>query len=352
MVIFKNEETYIKLRGGIMIKINKKSQKILLIFLPILLVIAVFSIIISNQNRRRGEIADVPNPTEYTYRKVYLNSSEDTLVPLTIQYQKKDNLADELLFVFNLIKVNSGISNATFTGLVPENVKVEEMVLENQNLTINLDDQFSQYDAKNELRLIQQITWTMTEFADVSSISLKMAGKKLNTMPVKHTPIADEITRDIGINSFYLTSSPFLDSERVLSYYSQKINNKEYIVPFTQYVKNKKKISTEDLTIQTLLTKPSLTSRLSVVSCLQNVELLKASEVKEETLFVSFNDKVLFDETTVQKEVYDVIRASLELCDKVYNVSFVFDEEVYQVSGVKEGETYPVSSIYFNEYAI
>lgn len=335
-----------------MIKLNKKSQKILLIILPILLVISVIAIIISNNNKRQDSYAE-NEPIEYTYRKVYLNSKDDTLVPLTIKYQKKDNLGDEIHYVLNLIKENSGISNDVFTGLIPEDSKIKSLDLEDNNLTINFDIGFQEYAKEEELRLLQQLVWTMTEFNEVDSLTLQMEDEILTNMPVKNTPLAEKTGREIGINSFYLTSADFLSSEKVLSYYAQEIDNKEYIVPFTHYVKNNANLTLPDLTIKTLLTKPSITSQLNLVPCLNEVNQTAASVLEDDVLMVSLNENILFDEKTVNKEVYDILRASLELCEDVKDVSFVFDQEVFAVNGQENlEEIYPVSSIYFNEYYI
>ncbi len=338
-----------------MVKLNKKAKKIIYIAIPLIIVLIVATILVSGKNKKR-DAANHPNNETMMQEQanVYLLSDENIIVPLTVKYNQKDTLGENLLMVLSLIKENSPICNDTFQGVIPEQAKINNLELDGSKvLTIDFDEGFLEYNENHEVALLQTITWTMTEFEEVDAITLTINEEPLLNLPRKHTPVANLLTREMGINNMLVTSTPdILGSTKILSYYTKTIDKKDYVIPVTQYVKNVKNVSLYDLTIQKLLEKPAITTRLKVVDCLKEIKLEKASELKDHILEVSLNEKALFDENTVQKNIYEMIFASMSLYEEVSDVSFIINENVTPVNGHKPDETFFVSSIVFNEYYI
>ena len=242
-----------------------------------------------------------------------------------MKFNQKDTLGENLLMVLSLIKENSAICNDTFQGLIPEEAKINQLTLDDQNvLTIDFDEGFFEYDEKNEVALLESITWTMTEFDEVEGVSLTLNQEPILKMPRRQTPVASLLTRDMGINNLSVT----------------------------QYVQNQEELSIYDLTIEKLKKKPSITTRLKVVDCLQDIQLEASSTLTDQILEVTLNEKALFDENSVQADIYEVILASMNLYDEVENVSFIINEVETPVSGLEESESFSVQSIIFNEYYI
>ena len=67
---------------------------------------------------------------------------------------------------------------------------------------------------------------------------------------------------------------------------------------------------------------------------------------------MTLNEQALFDENSVQSDIYEVILASMNLYEEVENVSFVINDVDTPVSGLEDSESFSVQSIIFNEYYI
>ena len=91
-----------------------------------------------------------------------------------------------------------------------------------------------------------------------------------------------------------------------------------------------------DLTIEKLLEKPAITTRLKVVACLQDIELEASSTLDNQVLKVTLNEQALFDENSVQSDIYEVILASMNLYEEVENVSFVINDVDTPVSSLED----------------
>ena len=222
-------------------------KNLALIISPVLVTclgLGVFFGVKSNTNNKEdNEVNNQYNEIDYSYSKVFLKDKDNTLVPLTIKYEKFDSLGEELMYVTNMLKVDSKVSNSTFKGLLPSNTKVKSLELKDNVLNLNFDENFMTYDSKDELRLLESLVWTLTDFNEVDSINLYVNDERLTNMPVSNTPIKFNVDRQIGINNYLLTSTILGSGQKVLSYYEKQINDSYYYVPVTHYVNNKENIN-------------------------------------------------------------------------------------------------------------
>ena len=331
------------------------SKKMALIFSPLLVAIigaGVFLGVKFNKEKNNDEsVNEIVDQFDYSYSKVFLSDSDGVLIPLTIKYEKFDNLGEELLHVTNMLKEDSKVSNDTFNGLLPSDCSVNNLELTEGVLSLDFDENFKNYESKNELKLLESLVWTLTDFTEVDSLVLSIDGEKLTNMPVNNTPIAT-LDKQIGINNYLLTSSMIFSGERVLSYYEKLIDDTYYYVPVTHYVKNKDELSIYDLTISSLFKNPGITSSMKVCRCLKDTQMVNSSVVNNNILYVSLTEDILFDETTVSLDVYNVIKETTALLEDVVDVSFLMELEEVLVNGKSEEEETQVSKIELNKYYI
>ena len=107
-----------------MIQLNKKAKKIVLIAIPLIAILIIATILIGKNNKKEVANNEPQETVLQQQANVYLASTKDhTLVPLTIKFNQKDTLGENLLMVLSLIKENSAICNDTFQGLIPEEAK-------------------------------------------------------------------------------------------------------------------------------------------------------------------------------------------------------------------------------------
>lgn len=348
--------SYIVLRYDSMKKHLNSKKIIILVFTPVLVALMVVGFIFGIQYKIKERNTSVNQPktdnTLYSYAQIYLADSDNVLLPLTIKYKQPDSQAEELMYILSMLKKDSAVSSKEFNGLLPTDTKVNGMTLENEVLNINFDNSFATYDAKDELRLIESLTWTFTDLPYVSKVTLSMEDTLLKNMPVNKTPLNNPLTKDVGINNLLLTSTIMGTGERVLSYYEKKINNQFYYVPVTHYVSNKNNLSIYDLTIATLFKEPGITSSLQVCRCISETEMMTSSVLTDNILYVSLSDDILFDELTVSYDVYKIIKEVTALLEDVKDVSFLMDLEEVRVNGIEDDEEIAVSKIELNKYYI
>ena len=171
-------------------------------------------------------------------------------------------------------------------------------------------------------------------------------------MPVNNTPINEVLTKQIGINNYLLTSTILGSGERVLSYYEKEINDTYYYVPVTHYVSNKENLSLYDLTINSLFKEPGITSSLQVCRIFEDTNMVNNSILTDNVLYVSLSEDILYDETTVSLDVYNLLVKVTSLLDEVKDVSFLMELEEVKVNGKAEDEESSVSKIELNKFYI
>lgn len=327
-------------------------KTIILFFAPFLIALIVVGFIFSIKANKIDNPQSQPlTDVDYTYTRLYLADCSNTLLPLTIKYETFENKSEELLHIVNMLKKDSEVTNSSFNGLLPSDTLVLSMDLKDENLNINFSSSFKNYDSKDELRILESLVWTFTDLDYVKSISLSMENNLLTNMPVNNTPISSSLDKNIGINKYLLTNSILSQGEMVLSYYEKVINDKYYYVPVTHYVKNENNLSIYDLTITTLFKDPGITSSLSVCKALSDTYMVNNCIVTDNILYVSLSEDILYDETTVSLEVYQLIKECSVLLDDVTDVSFLMELEEVLVNGL-EDESQEVSKIELNKFYI
>lgn len=333
----------------------KTKKKLLFIFIPILIALIVVSVIVKNYKDKQNDNILNENSTnenvDFTYAKIYLLDKDNVLLPLTIKCEEYENPGELYHYLFSCLKEDANYEN--FKGYIPSSCKVNQIEIKDDIVTFDLDENFNKYEAKNELKILEGLTWTFTQFENVDKLELKINGQKLKNMEINKTPLNNYLTKDnIGINNFLLTSTLFQQGEKVLSYYEKEIDDKFYYVPVTHYVSNKNNLKAYDLTISTLFKKPDPLSNLQVARCISETEMVSNSVVTDNVLYVSLTEDILFDELTVSKDVYELLKLSTQLLSDIKDVSFLIELEQYQVNGLKENEEVQVADIVFNKYYI
>lgn len=334
-----------------------KKKKIILIFVPVLIVLLVLGLIIGNffKNKDNTPIDSSSNNQEeinYAYNTIYLADKENVLIPLSIKYQTFDSVGEELLYLISTLKVDSSVSNEYFNGLLPKSCSVKSLDFNEGIVSVNFDSNFATYDSKNELKILESLVWTLCDYEGVNGVSLSMNDTMLKNMPVNNTPINEVLTKQIGINNYLLTSTILGSGERVLSYYEKEINDTYYYVPVTHYVSNKENLSLYDLTINSLFKEPGITSSLQVCRIFEDTNMVNNSILTDNVLYVSLSEDILYDETTVSLDVYNLLVKVTSLLDEVKDVSFLMELEEVKVNGKAEDEESSVSKIELNKFYI
>ena len=110
-----------------------KKKKIILIFVPILVVLLVLGIVFGNlfkkdSNSNESNSNQIDN-VNYSYNNIYLADADNVLIPLSIKYESFDSVGEELLYLVSMLKKDSKLSTNKFNGLLPSECKVNSIDL-------------------------------------------------------------------------------------------------------------------------------------------------------------------------------------------------------------------------------
>ncbi|WP_346657620.1 GerMN domain-containing protein [Paenibacillus sp. YPG26] len=96
---------------------------------------------------------------------------------------------------------------------------------------------FNNYDVKDERKIMEAVTWTLTGSSDVQNVQLWVDGQKLNEMPVGHLPLSQPLNRTVGINLELTPGVNVSQTSPVTVYFASSTQSGvPYFVPVTRLV--------------------------------------------------------------------------------------------------------------------
>ncbi|HUC92674.1 MAG TPA: GerMN domain-containing protein [Paenibacillus sp.] len=129
---------------------------------------------------------------------------------------------------------------AGFMGLLPKGTQVTQLdIVNDQKLAIvDFSGPFADYNAQDERRMLEAVTWTLTGFPDIERVQIWYEGEQLNEMPVDGYPLDEPLTRAMGVNLELAPGVQYADSMPVTIYFSALSDEDEqYYVPVTRLIK-------------------------------------------------------------------------------------------------------------------
>src|SRR5699024_3350214 len=103
-----------------------------------------------------------------------------------------------------------------------------------------LSEDFKNYQAEKEVKILEAMTHTLTQFDSVDNIKLWINGVQLTEMPVNGTPISNGYSRNNGINLDVKNKPDLQHSEAVTVFYPKSYQGDISFVPVTTYINNEK----------------------------------------------------------------------------------------------------------------
>src|SRR5699024_4900077 len=108
-----------------------------------------------------------------------------------------------------------------------------------------------------EIKILESVTHTLTQFDNVEKVKLRINGQPLDEMPVNGTPIAQGYSKAQGINVTESDTLDLINSEAVTMYYPASNEENRYYIPVTQYVETKEEGKLASI-VDSLLDSPTL----------------------------------------------------------------------------------------------
>ncbi len=314
--------------------LKKMSIKKIIVSTTAIILLLVIYLIPDN----RKEIALKNDNIEYIYNNlestIYLVDTNDYVARTSIATCKCTgvDLAKDLVEGLVIGGSKNNIIPNGFRSIIPPDVSIKDIVLDNKILTIDFSKEILEVNEKDEEKMIEAIIYTLTSIDGIDKVIIKVEGEVLNKLPNSKNNIPTILDKTYGINKIYDLST----INNILSYttyYTSTYNNDKYYVPVTKYINS----SEEDIIrviIKELGSSPiyqtNLMSYLNTNATLNNYELI------DNKLSLNFNELLLndLDKKNILEEVIYTISLSM---DNIYNnlesVSFlVNNEEVYTIN--------------------
>ncbi|WP_130860105.1 GerMN domain-containing protein [Gracilibacillus phocaeensis] len=179
-----------------------------------------------------------------------------------------------------------------FQAVLPAGTEIIDLNLEEDGtMVVNVSEEFANYQAEDEDKIIESMTHTLTEFKNVDRVKLWINGEEQQTMPVNGTPLTQGYSRDEGINVHQATGIDLMESEAATLYFPMQGDEMVYFVPVTQHIEMDQD-QTEQSIVQALMEGPAFDLPLENYIN-HGSELTAAPTLDDGTLSLTFNENIL-----------------------------------------------------------
>ncbi|MCM3568362.1 GerMN domain-containing protein [Neobacillus mesonae] len=267
------------------------------------------TISVSDQKEVKKETAEKAE-TNTIKTELYLIDKNGYVVPQTLNLPKTASVAKQAL---EYLVANGPVTDMLpngFKAVLPESTDLSVDIKEGV-ATVNFSKEFKNYQPEDEMKILQSVTWTLTQFDNVNSVRLKMNGHELTEMPVKGTPISENLSRANGINIDVSDVADITNTKQVTVYFIGGEEGSYYYVPVTRRVKSSQ---TNDIAaaVNELIKGPSEKSNL-VSEFMPDVKLLNKPKSENGEVTLNFDENVYgsFEEKVVSQHLLDALVLTL-----------------------------------------
>ncbi|KHE73258.1 GerMN domain-containing protein [Halobacillus sp. BBL2006] len=260
------------------------------------------------QSGEAPEGTEQDTSSETVAREIYLMDESGMVVPQTLQLPASEEVAKQSLeYLVKDGPVTDLLPNG-FQAVLPAGTEVLGLNLESDGtMVVDVSEDFKNYEAKDEQKILQAMTYTLTQFDNVKRIKLWINGHEQSVMPVNGTPIVDGVSRSDGINNHVGDQTDVINSQAVTVYFPAQNGEEVYQVPVTTRVK--KGDDLYSAVVQALLKGPEFgTSLLQPFN--EGAEVV-STKLDSGVLTLSFNESILTGQDKEKQSLSDEALASL-----------------------------------------
>ncbi len=256
---------------------------------------------------------------------IYLLNTE-SYVSRVLTNIKSNDLLTKVREKISYLTIDSNESKYlpnNFVAIIPKNTSIIDLSISDTILKINFSKELLNISKNNEVKLIEAITYSLTDNTYITGVMIFVEGNIMNQLPHSKKVIPTILTRKIGINKVYDITS-YKDTYETTIYYLSKYDDYYYYIPVTLVSnddREKIEIIINELT-NTPLYQTNLISYLKASTKLLNYEIL------ENQINLSFN-KYIFDDFTTKKILEEVkysINLSINDNYNILEVNYYYDD--------------------------
>jgi len=273
---------------------------------------------------------------------LYFKDAQGYVAPVTMHLPKTVSIATKTLEYM----VDGGPASSTlpkgFTALLPKGTTVKGINIKNGLAVVDFSKEFTNYNAQDERKILEAVTWALTGLGTVDKVSIWVEGKALKEMPVHNTPVEAELTRAMGINLEIASNINVGQSVPVTLYFANQTgDNFNYYVPVTRLVQRTSDVA--KAAVEQLIKGPNTGKGLVSVMA-PETNLLKVEVSSDNQLVtVDFNDKLLGSDKKIPSSAAQAVILSLTETTGASKVQLKVNGNVQVSSTDNQSFTKPVA---------
>ncbi|KOO46923.1 GerMN domain-containing protein [Priestia koreensis] len=245
-------------------------------------------------------------------QELYLLDKNGYVVPKTFELPKTQSVAAQSLkYLVKDGPVTDKLPNG-FQAVLPADTEVLGVKPEGKDTLIaDFSPEFKNYKKEDERKILEAITYTLTQFEGIKNVKIRINGYDQKVMPVNHTPIGEGVSRADGINLDNSDIADLTNTHAVTVYYLAGEGKKLYYVPVTKRIPNGDE-NKFTAVVDELIKGPSMTSGL-LSDFNSDAKLLKVPTMENGKLTLDFNKSILgnMKGTKISQHVLDALVLSL-----------------------------------------
>lgn len=268
----------------------------------IIVVFAIFAVmtyVINVLYPQEIPVVQITEENHSEYIQMYLLNNE-YIVPISfvpVSEEKEEQIKE-------IIEYMNGMKHLEdFEPLFSSDTKIKDIKIKNHKVYLNFKE--INYKIKHELKILESLAWSMTQFDDIHEVKILLDDKELKVMPLGNTPVPEVLNRTIGLNNFESADQTLHDSSSVICYYTRTINDQIYYVPIsirTNPMKEKWS-AFEKVSVSTHLISPLADKNIKIQSLQQEKNIVK----------VNVSSNILKKDKTADKSSFETLLLSLQL---------------------------------------
>lgn len=286
----------------------------------------------------------VENDESVIKTELYLIDRHGYVVPRTFSLPNTESVAKQAL---EYLVTGGPLENALppdFRTVLPAGTEMTVDISDGL-ATVDFSREFAEYAPEDELKILQAVTWTLTQFDTVDRVKLLLNGNELAEMPVKGTPIPKTLNRQIGINLEHSDVVDITNTRPVVIYFVAQNDHEVYYVPVTKRISFEP--DNEDFVtaaVTELIKGPGLDSKLYSLF-MQDVELVEEPVIKDGIVTLNFNENILssYDQKIIAQGVLDTIALTLTENEGIEGITIKVNGEDQILNQEGEPITLPVT---------
>ena len=242
---------------------------------------------------------------------VYLVNDYDQLTRVEFK-TPKSKIESVIESIINKLTIsNDATIPKKFKQVIPSDVELKDFKIDNNILYLYFSKELLDNTKDNIELIIESVSYSMFELEEINGVSIYVDDENLS----KAIDVPEVITREYGINK-RTNIKNFNDVSKVTIFYIDSEEDKNYYVPITKYVNDKRdkiKIIIDELS-------SNYVYESNLISLLDKNSKLLDYEIKNDCIILDFNNSIFIEQDYILEEIVYSVFANYDVNEVIFRV--------------------------------